>query len=73
MQVVITSEDLGNITYGYWGTCVGFDFKILLAGAAIAAGGKDSDEDTSAITLGNWYYWVDFDDFKKLSTYSLQQ
>lgn len=69
-QVVITAEDLGNITYGYWGTCVGFDFKILLAGAALAAGGTDSEEDTNAIIIGNWYYCVDFDDFTMLYIYS---
>ena len=68
-EIVITAEDLGNITYGYWGTCVGFPFKILLVGASIAAGGADSKEDTTAIMVGNWYYCVDYDDYSKLFVY----
>ena len=47
---VITSEDLGNITYGYLGTALGID-PILLQTAGIIVGSDKLDEDDAAMTF----------------------
>jgi len=65
---IVTSEDLGNITYGYWGTSMGFGPVTLYNGGGIAARGitdpetkspphyGDEESDHEMITQGiNWY------------------
>ena len=53
---VINAENLGNITYGYWGALYEFSLELLLSGGDFAAGGKDSDEDKFYIELGYLLY-----------------
>lgn len=55
-EQIMTAEDLGNMTYGYWGTCCNFDWPTLLIGGDFAAGGEDSPEDKAMILNGVFVY-----------------
>lgn len=68
-ELVITAEELGNITYGYWGTCFNCDFDLLLIGGDFASGQIDSEEDKNAIKLGNLYYCIDYNDYTRAFVY----
>ncbi len=41
---VIAAEDLGNITYGYWGRAIGFGETLIYAGGGYAAVGNNADD-----------------------------
>ena len=49
---IITSEDLGNITFGYLGSAVGFSETTLNVGAWIAGDGDENEQDTKMVKRG---------------------
>lgn len=61
---VMNSENLGNVTYGYWGSAIGLSEQILYDGSSFAAftgGTKDTSEDKEFIKLGIDCFFIDFE------------
>ena len=61
-QKVLNSEDLGNVTYGYWGYAVGFSDWELYRGSEFAAalkGVSDTPEDKANMLWGMLLYCED--------------
>ncbi len=59
---VLNSENLGNITYGYWGYAIGFSDWTLYRGsefAALTKGTHDTEEDKENILWGILLYCED--------------
>jgi len=70
-NAVMTPESLENLTYGYWGTTLHIDWRVLLAaGDATAEGNHDSLDDKQWIMSGINLYCIDTEDWEYLPIYS---
>ena len=59
---IITSEDLGNITFGYLGSAMGFSSNTLHAGALFAGHDKENQQDTDMVNWGISKFFKEYGD-----------
>ena len=59
--MIITSEDLGNITYGYMGSALGFGSYTLSMAGKIAGDDTDNQQDKDMVNYGIKKFFREYD------------